>query len=72
MTTWRCRVESELKQWRKDPDYIPVLPATLDKGAREETGPNGEVRPADMNQLAKCIVDLATGQTSEETLKRSH
>ena len=31
-------------------------------------GPNGEVRPADMNQRAKCIVDLATGQTSEEEL----
>ena len=24
-------------------------------------GPNGEVRPADMNKLAKCVVDLATG-----------
>ena len=33
-------------------------------------GPNGEIRPADMNKLAKCIVDLATGETSEEELKR--
>ena len=33
-------------------------------------GPNGEVRPADMNKLAKCVVDLATKATSEEELKR--
>ena len=34
-------------------------------------GPNGEVRPADMNKLAKCVVDLATKATSEEELKRA-
>lgn len=34
-------------------------------------GPNGEVRPVDMNQLAKCVVDLATGVTSEEELKKA-
>ena len=34
-------------------------------------GPNGEVRPADMNKLAKCVVDLATKATSEEDLKKA-
>ena len=34
-------------------------------------GPNGEVRPADMNKLAKCVVDLATKMTSEDELKRA-
>lgn len=29
-------------------------------------GPNGEWRPTDMNQLAKHIVDLATGQATDE------
>ncbi len=33
-------------------------------------GPNGEIRPTDANQLAKCIVDLATGAISEEDLKK--
>lgn len=33
-------------------------------------GPNGEVRLADMNQLAKCVVDLATRATSEKELER--
>lgn len=32
------------------------------------SGPNGEVRPADMNQL--CVVDLATRMTSAKRLKR--
>ena len=34
-------------------------------------GPTGEVRPADINKLAKCVVDLATKATSEEKLKRA-
>ena len=29
------------------------------------TGPKGQKRPADQNQLAKRIVDLATGQVDE-------
>ena len=33
-------------------------------------GPNGEVRPADTNQLAKCVVDLAARATSAKELKR--
>lgn len=29
-------------------------------------GPKGEKRPADANQLAKMIADLATGETEEK------
>ena len=29
-------------------------------------GPNGEKRPRDPNQLAKLIVDIATGQATDE------
>ena len=33
-------------------------------------GPKGQKRPADMNQLAKAIVDIATGEAAENTPKR--
>ena len=32
---------------------------------RVPKGPQGQKRPADMNQLAKAIVDIATGQTED-------
>lgn len=31
------------------------------------TGPNGEMRPADPNQRAKMILDIATGEIEEDT-----
>lgn len=34
-------------------------------------GPRGEKRPADPNQLAKAIVDIATGEASEATPTRA-
>jgi hypothetical protein len=33
-------------------------------------GPRGEKRPADMNELAKMIVDIATGQRSDDVPPR--
>ena len=42
------------------------------------TGPKGEKRPRDANQLAKLIVDIATGQvedrepTARRTLEDMH
>jgi hypothetical protein len=30
-------------------------------------GPKGQKRPADINQLAKAIVDIATGDTEDVT-----
>jgi hypothetical protein len=33
-------------------------------------GPKGEKRPADMNQLAKAIVDIATGEAEESAPPR--
>ena len=33
-------------------------------------GPRGEKRPADMNQLAKMIVDIATGEKSDNAPAR--
>jgi hypothetical protein len=33
-------------------------------------GPQGQKRPADMNQLAKAIVDIATGEAEESTPAR--
>jgi hypothetical protein len=33
-------------------------------------GPQGQKRPADMNQLAKAIADIATGEQKDETAKR--
>lgn len=35
---------------------------------RVPKGPQGQKRPADMNQLAKAIVDIATGQ-AEDTIE---
>ena len=34
-------------------------------------GPKGQKRPADMNQLAKAIVDIATGQAEENAPPRA-
>jgi hypothetical protein len=33
-------------------------------------GPKGQRRPADMNQLAKAIVDIATGEAEENAPAR--
>jgi hypothetical protein len=33
-------------------------------------GPKGQRRPADTNQLAKAIVDIATGEAEENAPKR--
>ena len=33
-------------------------------------GPRGEKRPADMNELAKMIVDIATGHRSDDVPAR--
>jgi hypothetical protein len=33
-------------------------------------GPKGQRRPADMNQLAKAIVDIATGEAKENAPSR--
>ena len=33
-------------------------------------GPKGQRRPADMNQLAKAIVDIATGEAEENAPTR--
>jgi hypothetical protein len=33
-------------------------------------GPQGQRRPADMNQLAKAIADIATGETKENAPAR--
>ena len=33
-------------------------------------GPKGQKRPADMNKLAKAIVDIATGEAEENAPKR--
>lgn len=35
------------------------------------TGPKGQKRPRDANQLAKSIVKLATGQTEEKPILES-
>ena len=34
------------------------------------TGPKGQKRPADMNQLAKAVVDIATGEREDHTPSR--
>ena len=33
-------------------------------------GPKGQKRPADMNQLAKAVADIATGEAEESAPKR--
>ena len=33
-------------------------------------GPKGQRRPADMNQLAKAVVDIATGEAEDNAPKR--
>lgn len=35
------------------------------------TGPNGEKRPSDPNQLGKLIVEIATGQVEETPVPQS-
>jgi hypothetical protein len=34
-------------------------------------GPKGQKRPADMNQLAKAIVDIATGERQDDVSDRN-
>ena len=29
LAEWRGRIEQEIKQWRQDPNYIPIMPIPL-------------------------------------------